>query len=401
MPTGRLLPIVILAAMILGCAGMHGNPMIASDSPTGGMSAQSAAQNDQHRLWQDGTLFFNGTHDRVDVVPRREARFHLNTLKFLEEYCSDCVQIKNIKNNGDDTIDLTVKITHPFPGFPEFTGFDVKGILIFNGSYEMPTPTDCPLYPDPFRISWRLKGDPEVLNPDGYSVRWSPSYKIGSSSSLFNYWAGKYSSGTPTANINAYLDFYSDKNRHMFTHSASVTRDYHIYLPPGPLTAGYAVEACWEPPTTTPVVDPANDFPISANQDEPYHFRVVVNNGQPITHNPCCGTSTADPCSDLWFEAEQWGGFTANRCVTMQPEPYLWFISPYIVPCDPDTGKYAMDGGLGFTWPKGSHFGDPSDGYADGTYRTFADVHRTIEYPGGYYFKESAFTIFDVTVQQH
>jgi hypothetical protein len=180
-----------------------------------------------------------------------------------------------------------------------------------------------------------------------------------------------------------------------------VTRDYHIYLPPGPLTAGYAVEACWEPPTTTPVIDPANDFPISANQDEPYHFRVVVNNGQPITHNPCCGTSTADPCSDLWFEAEQWGGFTINAMCTWMPEPHLQGIPPYILPCDPDAGKYGMEGGLGFTWPKGSHFGDPSDGYPDGTYRSYAVVFRRLGTPEDCFRDQYAFTVFDATVQQH
>ena len=316
MATGRLLSIAILAVIMLGCAHMHGNPMIPSDSPTAGMSAQSAAQNDSHRLWQDGTFFFNGTHDRVDVVPHREARFHLNTLKFLEEYCSDCVQIKNIKNNGDDTIDLTVKITHPFPGFPEYTGFDVKGILMFTGSMLLGDPDD-PAYvldmeyygmPLDTRISWRELGDPEVLNADGYTPRWNPRYDSGQTAPIFNYWKGKYSSGEPNSDINAYLDFYTAPERHMFETNSSVERTYTIYLPPGePVVAGYAVEACWEPPTVTPVTDPLNDFPTSANQPEAYHFRVIVNNGDPIVQGSQCCIASQQDCSVFRAELNFWG----------------------------------------------------------------------------------------------
>jgi hypothetical protein len=210
-------------------------------------------------------------------------------LKFLESYCEDCVKIISIYNNGDGTVDLAVKITHPFPGHPEYTGFDVKGIIMFNGSkiYDE-NGLGYPLWPETYRLSWRELGDPELLNADGYTHRWSPWYDSGSDKAIFNYWAGKYSSGTPTANINGFLYFYSNEERHMFECDESVTRTYHISLPPGPVVVGYAVEACWEPPTVTPVVNPATDFPFSANQPEAYHFKFVVNDGNPVTDPDCC-----------------------------------------------------------------------------------------------------------------
>jgi hypothetical protein len=241
------------------------------------------------------------------LVPVRNARFHLNALKFLEEYCTDCLKIVSLKNNGDSTVDLTVRITHPFPGLPQYTGFDVKGIIMFDGSWEREGYQYYPPYPEPFRVSWRKLGDPQLLNADGYTIRWSPWYDSGSDLPIFNYWEGKYATGTPTANVNGYLNFYTHENRHMFYTDGSVNRTYKIWLPPGePVTAGYAVEACWEPPTVTPVTDPASDFPITANQVEAYEFRFVLNNGEPITDPDCCGEKN-DP-TEAYMVAKRWSG---------------------------------------------------------------------------------------------
>jgi hypothetical protein len=85
-----------------------------------------------------------------------------------------------------------------------------------------------------------------------------------------------------------------------------VSRTYHIWLPTGPVEAGYAVDACWEPPDVTPVIDPATDFPISANQPEAYHFKVVANDGLPATDDDgCCmdipSVYEARAEIDLWY----------------------------------------------------------------------------------------------------
>jgi len=242
-----------------------------------------------YRLWGEWTFYFSADHNSVEAVPRRQARFHLNSLKFLESYCTDCLEITQIHNNGDSTIDMTVRIDHPFEGHPEYTGFDVKGIIMFDGSHVIPENGSAfPMYPEDFRVSFRLMGDPELLNADGYTYRWCPTYDSGSTKPIFNYMEGKYTSGSPTANINGYLNFYNVEDRHIFEHNATVYRTYHIWLPPGPVTAGYAVEACWEPATNTPVTNPVEDFPISANQPEAYHFNIVINDGNPVTEH-CCG----------------------------------------------------------------------------------------------------------------
>jgi hypothetical protein len=222
-------------------------------------------------------------------------------------------------------------------------------------------------------------GDPELLNPDGYTMRWSPWYDSGSSLPIFNYWPGKYSSGTPTANLNAYLNFYTTEERHMFIDYGVVTRVYHIFLPPGPVTVGYAVEACWEPPIKTPVIDPAEDFPFSANQEEPYHFRFVLNNDEPITEGECCGLNLDDPCSDLRVETLQWYGPAVDSQVFSLPDDQHTHVGSALQPCQVSNTEWQIG------------WGYPFSSFPDGTYRGVS----TVLYPGEGNF---AYTVFDWTV---
>ena len=39
----------------------------------------------------------------------------------------------------DDVLSLDIELTHPFPGLDQFTGFDVRGIVLLNGSKEWPS----------------------------------------------------------------------------------------------------------------------------------------------------------------------------------------------------------------------------------------------------------------------
>jgi hypothetical protein len=375
---------VIFLTAVVGCAREASVPI---SPPLAGLSQTTLAQAQQpdgpYRLYGEWTFFINAAHDKVEVVPRRQGRFHLNALKFLESNCTDCLKITGIKNNGDGTIDLTVRITHPFKGYPQYTGFDVKGIIMFNGSYEyhydggelpLPTPT--------FRISWRQMGDPEVLNPDGYTPRWRPNWDWGSDMPMFSYWKGKYANGEPSADLNAFLNFYTHEERHMFLVDGSVERTYKIWLPPGkPVTAAYAVEACWEPPLVTPVTDPVSDFPSSANQPEAYRFVIVANNGEVITDcEECCGYYD---CSDFFVEVEQWGGFKSNRMRLPWPDDGGSGYS--LMECDPPQENRYGWSPVGFV---SCHLGN-------GTHRLFASNFHYDWPPKLEWF---AFTVFDVTI---
>ena len=378
--------VALIAAGTFGCGArspVAPEPASLDNASFSGDTPLAQAVGDgPYRLWGEWTFFLDAEHERVDVIPRRQGRFHLNALKFLEEYCTDCLEILEIKNNGDGTIDLTVRIRHPFLGFPEYTGFDVKGIMIFNGSYEFPYDSNKFPLPRPFfRISWRQLGDPEVLNPDGYTPRWSPNWDSGSDLPIFNYWEGKYASGVPNADLNAYLDFYSHEERHIFLTDSQVQRTYQIWLPPGkPVVAGYAVEACWEPPTVTPVRNPFADFPVSANQPEAYYFRYVVNNGEEIADCdewPFMGWD----CSVMYVEVAQWGGITSDD-MFRRFEPDGGWGGFGILDCDPP-----MENRFGAKHMAACEFGN-------GTHRGVCVNYR---FRMGYQY-DIAYTVFDWTV---
>jgi hypothetical protein len=354
---------IIVAAVTVGCAHTPTAPDVQGIGPTGGFTA-SVAPDGPHRLWTEATFYFPTSRDGVDVVPGRAGRFHLNALKFLEEYCKDCLEITKIKNNGDGTIDLTARITHPFPGYPEYTGFDVKGIIIFNGSFLVWSDQLWAYYlPDPSRISWRDLGDPEVLNADGYTPRWSLNWQYGEDRPIYRYWKGKYSNGTPNGDINAYLDFYTDEARHMFDCLGTVERTYKIWLPPGEVVvAGYAVEACWELPLKMPVTDPLNDFPLTANQPEPYHLKYTLNGGEPITD--CDEMDSNYGCSTSRVELRQWGSIPYWGDWVSYPNGEMGSHN-FLYPCEP---------------PEDGVFLQPSppcyDGWGNGKYRQLLTVYK-------------------------
>ena len=287
--------ICLLALLALGCAHNTGNPALpgVSDDPLAGgleiTTGREVSIHNPHKLWAAGNLYFDPDHEKVEIVPTRFGGTHLNVLRFFEVSCDNCLLITGISNNWDGTFNLSIEITHPFPGHPELTVFDPKLILMFKGSHMIPVVIHkFPLYPIDWRLSWRLMGDPEVLNADGYTYFWSPDYDSGIDLPLFQYWEGKYAfGGTPTANLNAFLNYYSNEDRHMLESGMSVEKTFHISLPDGPSMAGYALDVCWEPPINTPVNNPADDFPITANQPEMFEFKVIYNNGEPITYN-CC-----------------------------------------------------------------------------------------------------------------
>jgi hypothetical protein len=376
----QFLLLAILVAVITGCARDPVSPPSDSDSQLQ-LKPQASAQEGPYRLWGEWTLYFDVSHENVDLVPVRNSRFHLNALKFLESYCSDCLKIVSLKNNGDSTVDLTVRITHPFPGLPQYTGFDVKGIIMFDGSWENPGSYYQPPWPEPFRLSWRKLGDPQLLNADGYTIRWSPWYESGSDLPIFNYWEGKYATGTPTANVNGYLNFYTNYNRHMFYTDGSVNRTYKIWLPPGePVTCGYAVEACWEPPTVTPVTDPAWDFPITANQVEAYEFRFVLNNGEPITDPECCGEKNNH--TEAYMLARRWNGEAVHEFGYYTDEynvsGYYWELCEWEWP---------------YMFCEHAFFAEM---YDDGDYIGVATNYKGLPYPP--WSLEVAYTVFEFTI---
>jgi hypothetical protein len=246
-----------------------------------------------------------------------------------------------------------------------------------------------PLYPQNYRLSWRELGDPQLLNADGFTYLWSPWYDSGSDKPIYNYYAGKYSHGTPTANINGFLNFFSDEERHMFREGQSVERVYHIWLPPGPVEAGYAVDACWEPPTVTPVTDPVNDFPYSANQPEMYRFKVVLNDGKPFDKACCTGGSVYNARAEYgyWYIMPPFK--PENIWVGIWDETMSFFKTGYNTeqcntpPEHPD-------------WECLANMNFPD--YPNGTYQLLAWEGHAFTYQPSYLMLYPTFDVFEVTL---
>jgi hypothetical protein len=279
----RLIVIIVLFnLLLLGCSGV--NP-IATEIPA---KMPSSLTTDNNWSWGAWEFSVSSDHTKIEAVPIRDAQYHYCVTKFVEEYpCPDCLKIGKPHIEPDGSVKLSVTLRHPFPGQPQYTGFDVRGMVYFppTRSYKTeltytspsgtPDPFGFPAAPHfmPLTFSRAEDGGGEVLNADGYSCYMIPGVTYHKKWLIFSYYPGKYGiEPTPQlTTVNPYILFASENNdRRMFFVTDEITREYHLKLPDGAFTFGYAVDASWCPPTKLPVTDPSTDFPLHANAEDPW-----------------------------------------------------------------------------------------------------------------------------------
>ena len=287
---------VILTAILIGCAS--GNPVMPSKSDIAGSNPSVADSN--RVLWGLWQIEIDPDSLTANVVPARYGEIHVNVRKFLEDSpCTTCLSVVKPIVKQPYGIDVTIAIRHPFPGNAYYTGFDVRGIAMLEGSfifYEV-IPPNHPL------LSTRAKaGDPAVLNPDGYTKIFNAVEFT--NPGILGYSRGKMVPavwGDPTNTLNAFKAFYStgqsedQGGRRGFAAGDEIQRTYQIQIPTGkPFKFWYAVDASWEPPTSGPPYD-FSSFPPSANCPEPYRFDFSVISGEfyPTTGSVLVGV-------DIW-----------------------------------------------------------------------------------------------------
>jgi hypothetical protein len=196
---------------------------------------------------------------------------------------------------------LKVFLRHPFPGHLEYTGFDVRGIVVFKGTDYMKTwnysittgpSSGYDLMPYPlFNYSDQGKGGAALLNPDGYTFYLNPLLeyvpKHGEDPQpILNYSKGKYApGGNPDCTVNPYILFSDGSLRRLFKTTDFMSRTFHIKPPAGggAFEFGYVVSACWAHPTITPVTNPETDFPVWANCEDPWGMG--IEQLQPINYS--------------------------------------------------------------------------------------------------------------------
>jgi len=240
---------IILIVTMSGCSG--GNP--AATSITQQQNMRPISSSTGTFLWSYYIIDIDLETEAVTALLDRELLYSLNVVCFLNNNPPALAFEFNGTTPGPGYIDvnLNVSITHPIPGLEKFNGYDVRGVLIGNGSGTMES--------DP-EITYPIMGvDQYLLNADGYT-RWfnkGEFYVEG----LFGFTHGIYGTGdlAGAATINGYKYFadgigpYDDAcealktNDGVFSTGSTNTRNYMIRFPvPSPgLKYDYAVLADW------------------------------------------------------------------------------------------------------------------------------------------------------------
>ena len=294
----RQITTLLLTLFLLGCRSLNPvapDPEIRLDlSPAFDDSeSQSVAPTGKYLNWGYYRLTIARDGSYAELVPSRSSQYdyytyghHINALKLLEgSPCSNCVSVSNVHLLPDGNLSVDVSITHPFHN-PVYTGFDVRGIIMFPASQHLPDDelrAEAGLGPYTGAgltiFSSSKKGDAELVNREGWTKIWNPVdgfgfwTEIGTGFPIFDYYQGKFASGENIGTLNPYIRFHSNETRHMFEVNKTVTRTYIIKPPAeGPIEACYAVYAHWAQPDVTPVTNPAADFPLIANSCMPYEL---------------------------------------------------------------------------------------------------------------------------------
>jgi hypothetical protein len=299
----RILLILAISGLIIASCARHGSQPVAPDetiSPpelAGNADVSDESNGNSHYLFAYNFIYIDPDGPKVEIIPVREGEIHLNILRFLEDGpCFNCFKIVGFNFPQPGYLDLSIQIDHPFDDLT-YSVFDVRGIMMFQGSHEFPVAgksTSDPAF-----------GDGALLNPDGYTALYNGSTATAPAGALQKYYPGNLATpAIPNSDINGYKYFITDNpanNRNAFYADSSDTVTYSLKLPTGPFVLGYAVDANWWTPISTPVDDPLTDFDINANCPEPWRVALTE---QPIGD----GLTTAGGQTKLWIDIFDWQG---------------------------------------------------------------------------------------------
>ena len=258
---------VLLILALVGCGGGDG-PVLPGNPEQGagaGSRVQHEVQSNRYLLGMWEVEIDPGSTEAT-IVPIRAVGMHLNIVQLLEvNPCSTCLTIEGIYLEEPNLLHAHVTLTHPFPGVPGKTGFDVRGIFISEGNYTFPIGGR--------RVAWGT-GVPVVLNADGYTELFNPAEYPPAEPVWRRYIPGESSTGgNVSATLNPFLAYRRDAPRRMFEADGSETRTIRLLFPPGQVHFGYAVDACWQL-VPHEIVDPLVEFPPDANCLEAYQITV-------------------------------------------------------------------------------------------------------------------------------
>ena len=230
-------------------------------------------------LWGMYHIILNPENLSAEIIPLRTVDFTANVTRFMQPPASPMNMISLVidpsTNFPSGYVVLDVYLNHPFPGLPQYRGFDVRGIFFADADDHLP---------GDLALTYGSESATHLLNPDGYT-RWWNSTEF-TKESIFGFWPGKLAPAVyPDAIINAYKYFCDDLqaesplsdvtigSRGTFSiEKGTNVRRYEIQFKmegdkPN-FAFNYAIDASWEglgPDATSWEVE---DFPLSANCNE-------------------------------------------------------------------------------------------------------------------------------------
>ncbi|MFH1675448.1 MAG: hypothetical protein ABIC40_00380, partial [bacterium] len=280
---------IFLTLLLAGCARDKSpvEPGIANFTPLSGSSVNDSGESERS-VWGIWDVSMSDSGE-LEIVPLREAQYRVNVVTFLQppHGKSSNLNITIVDDGGLFTtgrIVMDVMLTHPFPVYPEYAGFDVMGVFINNGNYTS-RHNDKIKYPRP---SYNAL----LLNADGYTRWMNPSEFPASGMGGFTEGVFGTKKVNWTATINPYKYFcdglgLNESIESNFTNPTSVadrgvfragkknTRRYDLkFTISGGLPVikfQYAVVVSWTESNPYPPNNVPGDFPENANMDEPFY----------------------------------------------------------------------------------------------------------------------------------
>ena len=269
--------LLLILTIVCGCSNSDSkiDPIVVSPDDPGPISTVDKSPASASHLLLGFNLIYIDTTDpddvKVEMVPVRTGSMHLNILKLLETgLCTDCFKIAGFDFPEPGVLDVNIQITHPIHDL-SLTVFDVRGIMMFNGSHEFPA--------SGLTMSDSWVGEGELLNAEGYTQLYNGS-TLGMAGDFFTYYKGNLATDTvPNSLLNGFMRHISSDSgntRNALLPGDFVIRKYSLSLPTfGQLVLGYAVDASWDVPLVDPVSNPITDFGENANCLEPWKIYVA------------------------------------------------------------------------------------------------------------------------------
>ena len=340
--TINTLVILVLAILIAGCGG-GGSPTAPSMTPGEPSPASAASAGNGNRItWGTWSISINTETLTAEVVPFRSADIHYNVLQMLEGWaCPDCVSVESLHWSSKETLVAEIGIRHPYPfNRCDMTGFDVRGIAIFDGvdrynGHYVRIPHDDEIMP--------IIASRTVLNPDGYTTHFNPlTAPLGND--LTDYKHGRLAPPLPQlpepGNLHPFKEFSTLEEHRQFQPGYKITREYELSVRKQTFfTFAYSIDASWSIPLRWPVncLNPISDFPISAASREAYQISMSIDENT---------LTQQDGYADVIFDVFDHQGYESISAITIEA-PDLFYgvmnINPAApVQIDDDRAQYRV-----------------------------------------------------------